>query len=99
MLHLMLICKMKLYHQMVYILHSISSSLWSRIWVPSTTQLYDIDGDSVFSITITLFSDSIYEYKYINGNSWGNDEYVLGSCSAGNGKSTYLQQFKLGYLH
>ena len=57
-------------------------------WVPSTTQLYDIDGDSVFSITITLFSDSVYEYKYINGNSWGNDEYVLGSCSPGNGNRT-----------
>ena len=34
------------------------------------------------------FSDSVYEYKYINGNSWGNDEYVLGSCSAGNGNRT-----------
>ena len=54
-------------------------------WDPSTTQLTDLDGDNVYSITISLFSDSIYEYKYINGNIWANDEYLMGGCGAGNG--------------
>ncbi len=54
-------------------------------WDPSTTQLTDLDGDNVYTITISLFSDSSYEYKYINGNIWGNDENVSGGCGAGNG--------------
>ena len=43
-------------------------------WDPSTLELQDPDSDGVYSITVTLENDSIFEYKFINGNSWGNEE-------------------------
>ena len=43
-------------------------------WDPSTFELQDPDSDGVYSITVTLENDSIFEYKFINGNSWGNEE-------------------------
>ena len=54
-------------------------------WNSSSTQMIDLDGDGVYSVTLVLSSDSIYEYKYINGNSWGSDEDITGNCGAGNG--------------
>ena len=34
---------------------------------------------------LTLAEFTSYEYKFINGNSWGGDEQVYGDCGAGNG--------------
>ena len=53
-------------------------------WIPSTTQMYDLDNDSIYSITLSLLTNTTYEYKFINGNSWGDDEYVQGFCGEGN---------------
>ena len=38
--------------------------------------MQDEDGDGVFSATL-LLNDGVYEYKYINGNNWGQDEGIL----------------------
>ena len=43
-------------------------------WDPSTLQLEDPDVDGIYSITVPLENDSTFEYKFINGNSWGNEE-------------------------
>ena len=43
-------------------------------WDPSTHELYDLDFDGIYSITIPLENDSTFEYKFINGNTWGNEE-------------------------
>ena len=43
-------------------------------WDPSTLQLEDPDVDGIYSITVALENDSTFEYKFINGNSWGNEE-------------------------
>ena len=43
-------------------------------WDPSTLELQDPDADGIYSITVTLENDSIFEYKFINGNTWGNEE-------------------------
>ena len=43
-------------------------------WNPSTLQLEDPDVDGIYSITVALENDSTFEYKFINGNSWGNEE-------------------------
>ncbi len=49
-------------------------------------------GDSIYSITVTLPSDSLYEYKFINGNSWGTDEMVPAECGVPNGSGGYNRQ-------
>ena len=53
-------------------------------WNPSSTALSDNDGDNIWEVTLTVSENTTYEYKFINGNSWG-DESVWGDCSAGNG--------------
>ena len=54
-------------------------------WNPSTTPLSDDDGNGIWEVTLSLTANSYYEYKFVNGNSWGNDESVFGNCGPGNG--------------
>ena len=46
-------------------------------WNPSSTPLSDEDGNGIWEVTLSLSQNTSYEYKYINGNSWGSDESVL----------------------
>ena len=67
-------------------------------WDPSSTPLTDANGDDIWEVTLTLAENTIYEYKFINGNSWGSDEAVFGNCSAGNGNrqiSTTIENMSL----
>ena len=40
-------------------------------WDPSTSMMSDIDADGIYELTLSLDRDSTYEYKFINGNEWG----------------------------
>jgi len=51
-------------------------------WNPGSTLLSDVDGDSIYSITVEIPSNT-YEYKFINGDVWGVDENPPGECSVG----------------
>ena len=53
-------------------------------WNTSSTPLSDEDGNGIWEVTLSLSQNTSYEYKYINGNSWGYDEYVSGDCGVGN---------------
>ena len=53
-------------------------------WDPSSTPLSD-NGNGIWEVTLSLTEFTSYEYKFINGNSWGSDEQVYGDCGAGNG--------------
>ena len=56
-------------------------------WQTNTLQMFDNNGDSVYTIVVPLNQNTYYEYKFINGNNWGNDEYLAfwQNCSnAGN---------------
>ena len=47
-------------------------------WDPPTAPvLTDDDGDGIFETTLSLNAGS-YEYKYLIGNAWGNDETLSG---------------------
>ena len=48
-------------------------------WDPAATALSDADGDGIYSVTLALTSGDTIEYKYINGNAWGGDEFQGGS--------------------
>ncbi|WP_421752976.1 T9SS type A sorting domain-containing protein [Croceimicrobium sp.] len=48
-------------------------------WDPSSTALTSL-GSSVYSVTVNI-PDGNYEYKFINGNSWGSDESIPGACA------------------
>ncbi|MED5426592.1 MAG: CBM20 domain-containing protein, partial [Candidatus Neomarinimicrobiota bacterium] len=48
-------------------------------WDPAATALSDEDADGIYSVTLVLTADDTVEYKYINGNAWGDDEFQGGS--------------------
>ena len=48
----------------------------SIIGQTNTLQMFDNNGDSVYTIVVPLNQNTYYEYKFINGNNWGNDEYL-----------------------
>ena len=50
------------------------SSVAFPAWNPSSIQLTDGDLDNVYEVTISLLSGTQYIYKFINGNTFGNDE-------------------------
>ena len=56
-------------------------------WSTDSTEMFDLDGDGIFTVSITLNQNASYTYKYINGNIWGSDEILASweSCSDGNG--------------
>ncbi|MEO0403729.1 MAG: carbohydrate-binding module family 20 domain-containing protein, partial [Bacteroidota bacterium] len=57
-------------------------------WDPAGIQLLDGDNDNIYDVTLTLADGFTYEYKYINGNAWGQDEGVPAECQA-NGNRFY----------
>ena len=59
-------------------------------WDPSSTPLSNSNEDNIWEVTLTLLENTVYEYKFINGNSWENDESVFGTCGAGNGNRIVL---------
>jgi len=54
-------------------------------WNPGGTPLANI-GNGIWELTLPLSPNSYYEYKFINGNAWGQDEGVPGDCSANNNR-------------
>lgn len=48
-------------------------------WNPGLLELTDMDGDMVYSTTLSLV-DATYEFKFINGNVWDNAETVPQTC-------------------
>ena len=45
-------------------------------WTTDSIEMNDFDGDSIYSIDVSLYQNQSYEYKFINGNSWGDDEIL-----------------------
>ena len=58
-------------------------------WNPGTTALSDTDGDGIYEVTLSLPGGS-YQYKYVNGNAWGNDESVPGGCATSNNREVII---------
>jgi hypothetical protein len=56
-------------------------------WNPAGIQLFDGNSDNIYEVTLDLLNNTQYFYKFINGNSWGNDESVPGGCNNGGNRS------------
>jgi|GEM_PF-2432746 len=54
-------------------------------WDPGATLMTDIGG-SVYEVVVTLAAGSYHEYKFINGNAWGQDESVPWYCANNNNR-------------
>lgn len=50
-------------------------------WTPGATQMYDVNGDSIYLHTTYLSAGSTPEWKFINGTDWGVAENVPSGCA------------------
>jgi len=53
-------------------------------WDPGATPMVS-DANGIWSITVEWQLNTNYEYKFINGNAWGQDEVVPEACGTPNG--------------
>jgi|GEM_PF-1052322 len=58
-------------------------------WDPATALMTDPDGDGVYELVVTVPAGT-YEYKFINGNAWGNDESVPAACAVNQNREIVL---------
>jgi len=49
-------------------------------WDPAATAMAD-QGNGIYAVTINLLSGDAIEYKFVNGNEWGEDETVPVECA------------------
>jgi hypothetical protein len=57
-------------------------------WDPETTRMYSFGGTVYEYIGYADTTVTAIQYKYINGNVWGVDELVPGTCATNNNRST-----------
>lgn len=53
-------------------------------WNVGGTELTDV-GDNIYEVTLWLGQGS-YQYKFINGNAWGDDESIPAECNVDNNR-------------
>ncbi|RKY55184.1 MAG: hypothetical protein DRP93_03840, partial [Candidatus Neomarinimicrobiota bacterium] len=58
-------------------------------WNLSATEMLDADGNDIYTVTVSLYADEFYTFKYINGNAWGFEEIVPEECRASNSTNRY----------
>lgn len=63
-------------------------------WDPSSTLMTDIGG-GLYCIVLDL-PPGVYQFKFINGNSWGNDEIVPSACGVDDGGGIMNRQIVVG---
>ncbi|WP_306640099.1 alpha-amylase family glycosyl hydrolase [Sanyastnella coralliicola] len=64
-------------------------------WDPSASLMTD-NGDGTWELTIEIGAGQTLEYKYINGNAWGNEEVVPSDCGASDGFGGYNRAWITG---
>ncbi len=68
----------------VHIAGTIQSQLGVADWSPDSTMMSDDDGDLVYTLDAIL-DPGTYNFKYVNGNAWGDDEVIAGMPCASTG--------------
>ncbi len=51
-------------------------------WDPAGTEMTDDDGDGIYSVTVEMEMNSTIQFKFLNGNAWGDgiQEVVPEDC-------------------
>ncbi len=60
-------------------------------WTPGQVFLTQVGSTSVYAVTVDLPTGD-YQFKYINGDSWGQDENVPEECAAGGNRFINLTE-------
>ena len=54
-------------------------------WNPSSTEMFDNDGDGIYEVTLSAAAGQTYQFKFINGNDWPFAEQVPAECGVDDG--------------
>ncbi len=55
-------------------------------WSPNATPMTD-NGDNTYSVSLTVMKGQTYEYKFVNGGTWGGAEHLEGTeCGVGDNR-------------
>lgn len=54
-------------------------------WDPAASTMTDANGDGIYEFVYTSMDPvgTVLEFKFVNGNAWGNEETVPSGCSLG----------------
>lgn len=58
-------------------------------WDPASTAMADLNGDKVYEITV-IIPPGLYEYKYVNDNSWNGAENPPSACTLGENHNRFV---------
>ena len=61
-------------------------------WSPSDTPM-ELGADSMYQVTVVAQVGTQVEYKFVNGNEWGQDEGVPEACGVPNGLGGFNRAF------
>lgn len=64
-------------------------------WSTTATPMTAI-GNGKYSATVSVGSNSAYQYKFINGDTWADEETVPASCGVPNGFGGYNREVVVG---
>jgi len=67
-------------------------------WDPAATPLTDLDGDGIFTVTISVDENANLLYKFINGDTYAGVEYVPGVCGLPDGLGEYNRVLETGTI-
>ena len=67
----------------------IAGNFQSPAWQPGATAMLDTNGDGIYEYTQVLPTGVPVQFKFINGNNWGQDEAAPAACGAPNGLGGY----------
>ncbi len=62
-------------------------------WDPATTAMTDADMDGVYMATIAVEENTTIQYRFVNGNTWDDDEVVPMACGVDDGFGAYNREF------
>ncbi len=60
-------------------------------WDPSTNAMTNGGSGNIYSVTLDMAANLVYEYKFINGNTWDDAENIPAASQVGGGNSNRWQ--------
>lgn len=67
-------------------------------WDPAATTMLDVDGDGIYTVTITVEENANLLYKFINGITYDGVETVPGVCGLPDGLGAYNRVVETGSI-
>ncbi len=68
-------------------------------WDPASTLMSDDNSDGVYEVTLSVASNTVAEFRFINGNNWPLSELVPSQCGVNNGLGQFNRTYQINTLN